>query len=142
MPDDEAMRARRSRAHRAGEHHLCRAGRCVALAVIGSDPATDRDDDQPVRPGAVETAVSLFAATLRLPESDVRAPMMSAATVLAKLLDEGVQPPAVARELGKYLRWAAKFEAAADELDEIRSRLAHREATAIVARLRTPAGAS
>jgi len=108
---------------------------------MGSVPATERDDDRPVRPGAVETAVTLYAATLRLAESDVRAPMMSAATVLAKLLDEGVQPPAVSRELGKYLRWAAEFESAADGLDEIRARLAHREATAIVARLQT-SGAS
>ena len=42
MADSDALRMRRSRAHAAGDHHLCVVGRCKELGPSGEQQATDR----------------------------------------------------------------------------------------------------
>ncbi len=84
--------------------------------------------------GDVEAAVKGYTDTLHLGADDVRSPMVAAAARLARALDEGVQVPAVARELGKYLRWMSEFGAVADELDALRSGHALRQADAVLRR--------
>jgi hypothetical protein len=46
MPDSDALRARRYRAHRAGDHHLCRHLAAVPLSLDASN-ATSADDLDP-----------------------------------------------------------------------------------------------
>jgi hypothetical protein len=91
MADSDAMRARRSRAHRQGNHDLCLVGRCKEL---GPSPAQQQ---------AAQATAKLAAAVLEeFPESDA----LSRALALRLVeLSEGRGPAAVQalRALGELV---------------------------------------
>ena len=84
MADSEAPRARRSRAHRAGDHHLCLIGRCQEL---GPDKAQQ---------AAQEATAKLAAAVLEeFPEHDA----LSRALALRLVELSGGRGPAAVQAL-------------------------------------------
>ncbi|MFI7678553.1 hypothetical protein [Actinophytocola sp. NPDC049390] len=48
MADSPALRAKRSRRHKAGDHRLCRSETCDAAGTPQRDAETDRDDTRDV----------------------------------------------------------------------------------------------
>lgn len=125
MPDEEALRAHRSRTHRGVDHALRVPGRCRALAA-------ESIRDEPVLSGAVEEAVALFGTSLKLEPGDPRTPLLAATVVLARALDGQGPLPQLARELRMYLTWMSEFREAAIPLDTIRARRAHSRAQSLV----------
>ncbi len=87
MADSASLRARRSRAHKAGDHSLCRPERCPEAETQvpeGADP--------------IEAALRRYLVGLDLPEGDVRAVIAATALRLAEGLDRHATASA-AREL-------------------------------------------
>jgi hypothetical protein len=117
VADSQAVRARRARAHRAGDHSQCQPGRCAALA----------DQDQQREPGPVEASVREFMAAVAFPERDPRAALTVMAVRLAGALDRNPGAAPLARELRTIMTWLAENPAgAADRVDELRARRAQR----------------
>lgn len=118
MPEDSAMRSRRYRAHRRGDHSLC-GPKCraavVSRAVAGELPAL----------GGVTEAVVEFADGLlpHWPSSDPRRISLSAAYRLAVMVDAGDAPVAAVRSLQDIVAWLAlQPNEAANPVDELRAR--------------------
>jgi hypothetical protein len=61
MADSGALRARRARAHKAGDHHLCK-GSCAKAQAVAVIPV----DFTPVQGGNVDVRASLAALARRL----------------------------------------------------------------------------
>jgi hypothetical protein len=120
MPDSQAQRARRSRAHRAGDHSLC-TGRC---AVVRAAAGGSSRNGVPDSTGPVSASVNAYVESLRLDDSDARSVMAACARRLAEAFDGSPNRdiPAVSRELRTSLSWLAQAEEAGNALDEIRSR--------------------
>lgn len=118
MADDDALRARRSRAHRSGDHRLCRPRTCRALRSAPNDLSTLEDT-----PSSLSAAVESYAEALDPPEGDVRRVMLAAAVILARAVDEGDGPRVSGlRELRHVLRDIADTDPPGDGLDQIRAR--------------------
>src|SRR5216684_3506895 len=127
-PDSAALRARRSRRHRAGDHSLCVAGRCaesgspVPAAVAGAEP------------GGVLAAVTALVASLALPEKPGPRHVLAALALrLAAQADwpgADSAPAAVARELRAVLgeMFPAGTPRADDKLDDLAARRRRRRA--------------
>jgi hypothetical protein len=132
MPDSQAERARRSRAHKAGDHSLC-TGRC-AVVRAGSSPTSN---GVPTEAGPIGSAVDAYVASLRLEDSDARSVMAACARRLAEAFDASPNRdiPAVSRELRTSLSWLAEAEDAGNQLDEIRSRRLLRRTTSILSQV-------
>jgi hypothetical protein len=92
MADSDALRARRSKRHKAGDHSLCRVDRCPA--VVARQPA-----------GAVEAAVSRLLAPLTFGDDDPRAVTAAVALRYARWMD-APRPPASPAALGRSLEAA------------------------------------
>lgn len=102
MGDSDSMRARRYRAHRAGDHSLCRPEACDAVAgdhVVGS----------------IEAAVRALAERMVLGDDDPRAVMLEMALRLAGVVDVTPTATDAVRELRSLLAWLAEHPRAADE---------------------------
>ena len=93
MADSEALRARRYRAHQAGDHHLCIVGRCPDL---GPDAAQ--------RAAAEATARLVAAVEAEFPEDD---PLSRALALRLVDLSGGRGPAAVQalRALGELVAY-------------------------------------
>ena len=138
MADSGALRARRLRAHRRGDHVLCDSERCneatpasgsapsvvtesvtaitapVALSVV-SDPsvpaprAADGDQgDDELAMGGLETMARAFVDALPYERSDPRFIIGEIAILLAKRVDEDGAVPAAVRELRTLLMQLAE----------------------------------
>jgi hypothetical protein len=120
MADSNATRARRYRAHHAGDHRECGA-RCAAVraAVAASVPPCE----------TVTAAVEAFtAAVAAWPPEDPRRTELALARMLAQRLDEGLADWRASEHLVTLMRTlAAQPEYPADVIDEIRARGAARE---------------
>jgi hypothetical protein len=118
MPDSPAERARRSRAHKAGDHSGC-TGRCPVVRAAGRAES----NGVPVGVGPIEDAVGLYVESLKLPGDDSRSVMAVCARRLAQAFDAapGREIPSLSRELRTSLAWLAEAGDAGDVLDEIRS---------------------
>ena len=91
MADSEALRARRYRAHQAGDHHLCIVGRCPDL---GPDAAQ--------RAAAEATARLVAAVEAEFPEDD---PLSRALALRLVDLSGGRAPPRCRRS-GHWGSWS------------------------------------
>jgi hypothetical protein len=93
MADPDALRMRRSRAHQAGDHHLCVIGRCKELGP-----------DQTQRAAAEATARLTAAVLEEFPETD---PLSRAMALRLVDLSAGKGPAAVQalRALGELTAW-------------------------------------
>jgi hypothetical protein len=110
-PDSPALRARRSRLHRKGDHSLCRPERCP---------------DAPPDDAGVSVALEAFLADLRFPEHDIRQVLLAVARKLAAALDRRPNG-AIAHELGTVLNQLVEHpNEPADQVDELRARRAVR----------------
>ena len=116
MPTSDAERQRRSRAHRAGDHSLCLASRCVTLRGCGP----------------VERAVRELAEALKFEASDPRSVLLAVASQLAAAFD--ARPSALlASEIRATV--GAITDSPADPpgvLDELRARRAGRRVEALL----------
>jgi hypothetical protein len=92
MSDSAAVRSRRYRAHRIGDHSLCRPG-CSKLLAIAPEPAGDLD----VRESMLELARRLEAAHVADPGNAMVARELRA-TLLAIPEKAAVDPLAELRE--------------------------------------------
>ncbi len=130
MADDEALRARRSRAHRSGDHQLCRPGSCSALRRPPDGLAGD--DDVPV---TVAAAVADWGATLEYGPGDVRGPMLTVAMLVARALDAGRGSPApLVRALRQVLADIVDVQLPpGDAVDQLRLRRSQRIAEMLTA---------
>ena len=129
MPDSQAERARRSRAHRTGDHSLC-TGRCavVRASAGGSNGVPDQA-------GPIGLAVEAYVGSLYLGDSDARNVMAQCCRKLAEAFDSaaGRDMPSVSKELRTSLSWLSEAGDAEDQLAEIRSRRLLRRTTSILA---------
>jgi hypothetical protein len=93
MADSEALRQRRRRAHRAGDHDLCLVGRCQELGPSAQQQAT-----------AEATARLMAAVQQEFPESDELSRALAARLVE---LSDGKGPAAVQalRALGELVSY-------------------------------------
>ena len=121
MPDSEALRSRRHRAHQRGDHREC-GPKCAArrAAARAAEPVVE----------TVSQAVEAFcAAVAGWPESDPRRVELALCRVWARMLDEREGD---AFRIGEALAMHMKTlsiepERPADVIDEIRARGAARE---------------
>ena len=90
MADSAALRARRSRAHRAGDHSLCRPERCPAAPAPAGGQETTA--------GEIDAALTRYLTGLELPDDDPRSLLAAVASKLARALDAHATA-SVAREL-------------------------------------------
>jgi hypothetical protein len=116
MADSAALRSRRKRQHAAGNHVLCRDGRCESVALP--------PDGRVALPGMVEAAVRAFVARRQFEPGDHRGVSSVVAIRLAQVVDlEGA--PMAARELAgvvKYLADWGDLPGGGDVLDELNAR--------------------
>src|SRR6266496_4993250 len=98
MADSAADRVRRSRAHKAGNHSLCRPDRCTAAAATEHPAGNGQAPD----PGPIEMAVRELASAVSFAPGDPRAAMTSISARLAAAVDETGSASA-ARELRAIL---------------------------------------
>ena len=119
LPMTPAERQRRSRAHRSGDHSCCDPRRCSALRAPLLVP-TGQDE-----PGLGSTTVEMqaWADALKIPEGDVRRPMIEAALQLARMIDRGAGMPTAARHFSLVVSHIADMSDPGDVVDEIRSRM-------------------
>jgi hypothetical protein len=131
MPDSPAERARRSRAHKAGDHSSC-TGRCAVVRAAG-DPT---QNGVPASDGPVASTVTAYVESLHLDGGDARTVMASCALRLAQAFDSapGREIPSLSRELRLSLQWLSEAGDAGDKLDEIRSRRLLRLTDSVLAR--------
>jgi hypothetical protein len=92
VADPPALRMRRSRLHRRGDHSLCKS--CDAQEVLVGSVT--------IPPGKVADSVTDFVARLSFGEDDPRGPMCVIAVAAAESLDVSFSP-GVARELSSVL---------------------------------------
>ncbi|MGW9029071.1 hypothetical protein ACWGQ5_34060 [Streptomyces sp. NPDC055722] len=123
QPDSEALRAKRYRAHRRGDHSLCRAGQCGVVS----------DDVRKFDPSAGETVTAAVLAFLDAtpPASDNGPQVILArcALRLAEAIDGNPTGlPGHVRELNSIMAQLAETGDGEDELSEIRARRAARRA--------------
>ena len=83
MADSAALRNRRKRLHAAGNHSICREGRCQSVAM---------PDGRVAGPGMVEQAVRAFMATMPFEEGDPRGVSSVVAVRLAQIVDQEGSP--------------------------------------------------
>lgn len=130
MADDPALWARRSRAHRAGDHSMCDPGRCREAAGVRAGDARDerasRDGER--HAGGVTAAVTAFVDALAIQPGDTRAPIAATLLRLAEAIDDGRADhmPGLTREFRMQLSWLSEMQAEGDQLDELRARRAQR----------------
>jgi hypothetical protein len=129
MADSDALRARRARLHRHGDHSLCLAQRCTA-AEVRTTLRLPEDPD----PGAgpVEASLRVYAEALHLPADDARAPMVQVAIRLGQAIDAGQNLSAASGQLHQLVRWMGEFQAKADQLDGIRTRVALKQVDSVL----------
>ena len=119
QPLTPAERQRRSRAHRNGDHSSCDPRRCHALRT---PLRVFAGDDTPTL-GSTTMEMQAWADTLKIPEGDVRRPMIEAALQLARMIDRGAGMPTAARHFSLVVSHIADMSDPGDVVDEIRSRM-------------------
>ena len=129
MPDSQAERARRSRAHRGGDHSLC-TGRCVVVRASAGG-----SNGLPAETGPISVSVDAYVSSLHLGDSDAKNVMAQCCRKLAEAFDSaaGRDMPSVSKELRTSLSWLSEARDAEDQLAEIRSRRLLRRTTGILA---------
>jgi hypothetical protein len=130
-PDDGALRVRRSRRHRAGDHSLCLPGRCADLRRLEAAqaaldvPAAERERSLADIVGELVAALTLGDAT------DVRHALAATALRVARQMDAtGASAPLV-REMRVTLHALAgpvPADAEPDFVDVLRAKRALRRA--------------
>lgn len=123
MADDPALRMRRSRAHRAGDHQYCKPG-CTPLEAVST--AVEGT-------GAVAGAARELVTELRFAEHDPRATMTAMVASLAEQVDRGTAPVGVIRELRTLLQWLVEHPGEpADVVDSLRVRTMAKRLSALL----------
>jgi hypothetical protein len=123
QPDSEALRTRRYRAHRRGDHSLCRAGQCddVPEEVRKFDPSADETVSAAVLAFIDETALGS--------DNGPQVVLARCALRLAEAIDGNPTGlPGHVRELNSIMAQLAETGDGEDELSEIRARRAARRA--------------
>ena len=130
MADPPALRMRRSRLHRRGDHSLCRD--CDGLEVkVGDGP--------PIPAGRIADAVTDFVARLSFAEGDPRGIMTVMAVAAGQSLDESFSP-GVAKELASILGNISEDpNSEPDVLDELRMKRHARGLQQVLERMSNPA---
>ncbi len=140
----DAVRMRRVRLHKKGDHSQCTARNCpeviaaAAAALAPPAPAAPAAvDGREV--GGIELAVVAFVESLPYSAPDPRALLAQIAVRLAQRVDETGAVPAAVRELRTLLMQLTEVpNGPAGPVDEVRLRAAQRNLDSILAR----AGAS
>lgn len=118
---DSALRSKRYRAHKRGDHRLCDPSRCRARRVAESTAVAFGEDGYEPTETATQ-AVDALVGALAFSEDDPRSVMAVIARRLAVAFDEA-PTAAIARELRGTVAWLAERpNEAADQLDELRAR--------------------
>jgi len=161
MADSGALRAQRARAHKAGDHSLCVAGRCPAAGPASAAPAPRRTasrqkrERKPVEtatpaaveepppdtlpePGGIEKATTAFIESLPFSDddNDPRTLQGQICIMLARRIDQSGAMPAVVRELRTMLNQISEVPSqAAGPVDDARYHRAMRRFETILSRL-------
>jgi len=137
MADSDAVRARRARQHKQGDHSLCVPARCEfagALAAAATPAAAVMPPPDRIA-GGIETAVVAFVDTLPFKPPDPRALLAQIAVRLAQRVDESGALPAAVRELRVLLAQLVEVpNGPAGPVDETRLRSAVRRLDTILSR--------
>ena len=146
MADSAALRVRRSRLHKKGDHSLCDPARCASTvadtSVTTSDPAlavptSSPSDSKPAEStdaGGIETMARLFVDSLPYPPTDPRAMLGEIAVMLARRVDQDGAVPAAVRELRTLLMQLAEApNGPAGAVDEARLKSAQRKIDGLLA---------
>jgi len=125
--DSQALRSRRCRRHKAGDHSLCDASRCR-----GARDVRDVNEVRAVTGDSAAVALAELLETVPFPEGDPRAVLSVIAARLAAAFDER-QTPGLARELRHVLGVIMEHpNEAADRIDELKARRAARLVDGII----------
>ena len=120
-PDTAALRAKRSRRHKAGDHSLCRDDRCAATTVTE------------VRDATVTASVQALLDELKFQPGDPRFVLGQVALQLAAALDKSPANVTIARELRSHVGSIAESPNSEPGLvDEIRARRAARRVACLI----------
>jgi hypothetical protein len=128
MADSEALRSRRRRLHQAGNHALCKEGRCDSVAL---------PDGRIAGPGSVEQAVLGFLSLRPFKEGDPRGISAAVAARLARVVDQEGSPLAARELVGvcKYIAAWSNLPGDGDFLDELNAQGHVRALDAVMASL-------
>ena len=136
MADSDAVRARRARQHKMGDHSLCVPGRCElagALAARAVPAAAVGGAGSSRVAGGIEAAVVAFVDTLPYRPPDPRALLAQIAVRLAQRVDETGALPAAVRELRVLLSQLVEVpNGPSGVVDETRLRAAQRRLDTIL----------
>jgi hypothetical protein len=120
MADDDAVRSRRYRAHKAGQHILCDPRRCEGARRLAETGEVARP-----APGqaTVRATLDQFLAELAPPPGSSRAVLAQCATKLADAIDAGGGPAVLTAQM-RHVLSDLEDVVGRDEnaLDEIRAR--------------------
>jgi hypothetical protein len=136
MADSDAVRARRARQHKQGDHSLCDPRRCsfagtIAAAAVPADVVRATGGLRTL--GGIEAAVVAFVDTLPYRAPDPRALLAQIAVRLAQRVDETGALPAAVRELRVLLAQLVEVpNGPAGAVDETRLRAAQRRLDTIL----------
>ncbi|UGY93408.1 hypothetical protein [Streptomyces gobiensis] len=126
-PDSEALRSRRSRAHRRGDHTLCIEDRCGHAGIDTRSVAAIEGE-------SVASAVAEFVDKMPPgPAGGAQTVMGRVALRLAKAID-GDPPslPGLCRELGVVMGQLGETGEDESQLDEVRARRAARRVELLI----------
>ena len=141
MADTAALRVRRSRLHKRGDHSLCLPKSCPdareAMAPASPSPPPNAPPAETTgerTPGGIETAVLAFVAALPYQVPDPRALLALVAVRLAQRVDETGALPSAVRELRVLLVQLTEVpNGPSGVVDEVRLRAAQRKLDNILA---------
>ena len=135
MADSDAVRARRARQHKMGDHSLCDPRRCdyAGMQAAAAVPAEAVRAPGGRVLGGIEAAVEAFVDTLPYRAPDPRALLAQIAVRLAQRVDETGALPAAVRELRVLLSQLVEVpNGPAGVVDETRLRAAQRRLDTIL----------